>query len=81
MVLVTGGARGVTAETALALAKAFKPALGVRVAEFRVAAEFVTVGEAVFAHRVEMFVRGRAFGLKKITQDERYEFENFTPPT
>ena len=60
--------------------EAFRPALGVNIAQFRVDVEFVTIDEQVFARRVEMQVQGRAFGLKKIAQHERFEFENFTPP-
>lgn len=58
----------------------FKPATGIKISRFNVDVEFIRVAEDVFARSVRMQVQGKAFGLKKITQDQTISFDNFTPP-
>lgn len=59
---------------------AFKPATGVKIKKMSIDISFVRIGEAVFADAVSMQAEGKAFGLKKIGQNQRVEFQNFTPP-
>ncbi len=58
----------------------FKPATGVKIKTFKLDFNFIEVDDVVFATRVSMQVKGRAFGLKKIEQTETFRFENFVAP-
>lgn len=64
----------------LSNSEAFKPATGVKIKQLDINVQFVRIEEQVFAERVSMRMQGRAFGLKKLEQDQVVRFENFTPP-
>lgn len=59
---------------------AFKPATGVKIKSFAMHIDFAEIDDTVFASSVRVSIRGRAFMVKKIEQDEVVRFENFTPP-
>ena len=42
--------------------------------------DFIEVDDTVFVERVAANVKGRAFGLKKIDEEEVFRFENFVAP-
>lgn len=60
--------------------KVFKPATGVKINNLALTMDFVEVDEAVFVEQVKVNVKGRAFGLKKLDEEEVFRFENFVAP-
>ncbi len=58
----------------------FKPAMGIKISTLNIDVEFIRVAEDVFARSVRMQIKGKAFGLKKLSQDQIISFDNFTPP-
>jgi len=64
----------------MANSETFKPVTGVKIKQVNVDVQFLSIQEQVFAKRVAMSMKGRAFGLKKLDENKVVAFENFTPP-